>query len=107
MIAMSGVKLSGRAVRAQTAAAINLVVQISRMRDGVRRVVRVVEIVGMEEDVITMQDLLWFETGKNAGAEGGQLGRFESSGLRPYFLPRAEYFGLDKLLLETLSCQAS
>jgi pilus assembly protein CpaF len=107
MIAMSGVKLSGRAVRTQTAAAINLVVQISRMRDGVRRVVRVVEIVGMEEDVITMQDLLWFETGKNAGAEGGQLGRFESSGLRPYFLPRAEYFGLDKLLLETLSCQAS
>jgi hypothetical protein len=56
-----------------------------------------------------MQDLLWFETGKKSGAgeEEGALGRFESSGLRPYFVPRAEHYGLDKLLLETLSCQAS
>ena len=106
MVAMSGVKLSSHAVRSQTAAAINLVVQISRMRDGVRRVVRIVEIVGMEEDVITMQDLFWFETGKATG-EGEPLGRFESSQLRPYFVPRAEYYGLDKPLLEALACQIS
>ena len=109
MVAMSGVKLTSRAVRAQTAAAINLVVQISRMRDGVRRVVRIAEGVGMEEEVITMQDLFWFETSKKSDAdgEGIPLGQFESSGLRPYFVPRAEYYGLDKVLLETMSCRTS
>ena len=109
MVAMSGVKLSGRAVRTQTAAAINLVVQISRMRDGIRRIVRIVEIVGMEEDVITMQDLFWYETGKQTDTPGEAepLDRFESSGLRPYFVPRAEYFGLGKQLLQTMSCLAS
>jgi len=109
MVAMSGVNMTSRAVRAQTAAAINLVVQISRMRDGVRRVVRVVEVVGMEEQIITMQDLFWYEIGKNSTADSDAMpiGSFESSRLRPYFVPRAEYYGLDKLLLETMSCQKS
>jgi pilus assembly protein CpaF len=109
MVAMSGVKLSSHAVRAQTAAAINLVVQISRMRDGVRRVTRICEVVGMEEEVITMQDLFWFETAKASApaAEGEPLGHFDSSRLRPYFVPRAEYYGLDKPLLEAMSCRTS
>src|SRR3546814_3262533 len=61
MVAMTGVKLPSRSVRTQIAEAVNLVVQISRMRDGMRRITRVTEIVGMEEDVITTQDLFHYE----------------------------------------------
>ncbi len=72
------------------------------MRDGVRRVTKVVEVVGMEEDVVTTKDLFTFEFTRE---EGGRLrGEFHSSGLRPHFMPRAEYFGLDKMLREVMAC---
>ncbi len=105
MVAMSGVQLPPKAVRQQTASAIQLIVQISRMRDGMRRVQKISEVVGMEEDVIITKDLFWFEF---EGEEGGRLrGNFTTSGLRPAFIDRARYFGLDKLLLEAMSCSGS
>jgi pilus assembly protein CpaF len=104
MVAMSGVQLPAKAVRAQTASAINLIVQISRMRDGMRRIQKVVEVVGMEEEVITIKDLFWFDY---EGEENGKLiGKFQSSGLRPAFVERARYFGLDRVLLEAMACSA-
>jgi pilus assembly protein CpaF len=98
MVGMSSVNLPAKAVRTQIASAIDLIVQISRMRDGVRRVTYISEVVGMEEDVITMQDLFWYEFhGEDKG--GRLLGEFKSTGLRPHFAPRAAYFGLEKMLL--------
>ncbi len=98
MVGMSGVNLPAKAVRQQISSAIDLIIQVSRMRDGMRRITYISEVVGMEEDVITMQDLFWYEyKGEDKG--GRLLGDFTSSGLRPHFTPRAAYFGLDKMLL--------
>lgn len=104
MVAMSGVKLPPAAVRTQIADAINLIVQISRMRDGMRRVQKVSEVVGMEGDVITIQDLFEFKFDGEA-SDGRLAGNFTSSGLRPYFTQRAEYFGLTGPLLDAMGCR--
>ncbi|MDE2485835.1 MAG: CpaF family protein [Alphaproteobacteria bacterium] len=101
MVAMSGVNLPSRAVRAQIAAAVQLIVQIARMRDGVRRIVSITEIVGMEGDIITTQELFAYRF-EGEGADGRLIGRFESSGLRPAFSPRAAYYGLERMLLEAM-----
>jgi pilus assembly protein CpaF len=104
MVAMSGIKLPPAAVRTQIADAINLIVQISRMRDGMRRVVKVSEVVGMEGDIITTQDL--FEYSFDGEASDGRLnGQFKGSGLRPHFSARADYYGLANPLLEAMGCR--
>jgi pilus assembly protein CpaF len=102
MVAMTGVKLPHEAVRAQIAGAVNMVIQVSRMRDGVRRVTHITEVVGMEGEVITTQDLFTFEF-KGEDASGRLYGEFRSSGLRPHFTARAEYYGLDRPLLAAIS----
>jgi pilus assembly protein CpaF len=102
MIGMAGVNLPSRAVRTQIAAAIDMIVQISRMRDGIRRVVNITEVVGMEGDVITTQELFAYHF-ESETPDGKLKGRFESSGLRPHFTQRAEYFGLDRALLEAMA----
>ena len=101
MVGIAGVNLPSRAIRQQISAAINLIVQISRMRDGIRRVVSVTEIVGMEGDVITTQDLFTYQYEGQLN-DGSLKGSFVSSGLRPHFMTRAEYFGLDRALLEAV-----
>ena len=101
MVAMAGMKLPNEAVRAQIAAAVNLIVQISRMRDGIRRITQITEVVGMEGEVITTQDLFTFEF-QGEDADGTLRGTFNSTGLRPHFLPRAQYFGLDRALMEAM-----
>ncbi|MCW5732052.1 MAG: CpaF family protein, partial [Alphaproteobacteria bacterium] len=90
-----------KAVRTQIAAAVNMIVQIARMRDGMRRITHVTEIVGMEGDVITTQDLFVFNF-QGEGQDGKLRGQFAPSGLRPHFLPRAEYYGLHQALLEAV-----
>jgi pilus assembly protein CpaF len=106
MVAMAGFELPARAVRAQISDAVHIIIQISRMRDGVRRVTHITEIVGMEGDVITTQDLFTFDF---EGTEGnGKLrGNFRCSNLRPNFTSKAEYFGVDKILLEAMGCLGS
>ncbi|HZT51863.1 MAG TPA: CpaF family protein, partial [Stellaceae bacterium] len=101
MVSMAGFSLPARAARMQIAAAVNLIVQVSRMRDGVRRVTSITELVGMEGDVITTQDLFTYQF-EGEMPDGRLKGKFVSSGLRPHFTPRAEYFGLDKALLEAI-----
>ena len=101
MVGMSGINLPSKAVRTQIAAAVNMIVQVSRMRDGVRRITHVMEIVGMEGDVITTQDLFLYQF-EGEDKDGILQGSFQSTGIRPAFLPKAEYYGLDRSLLEAL-----
>ena len=101
MVGLAGVNLSPRSVRMQIAAALDMIVQVTRMRDGVRRVTNVVEVMGMEGDVITLQDLFGYEY-EGESAEGRLIGKFKPSGLRPHCLTKAQYFGLDRALLEAL-----
>jgi pilus assembly protein CpaF len=99
MVNMAGMGMPAKAVRHQIASAINLIVQIARMRDGIRRVTNVMEIVGMEGDVITAQDLFVYEF-EGEGPDGRLQGRFRSTGIRPSFLAKAAFYGLDKELME-------
>jgi pilus assembly protein CpaF len=101
MVGMAGINLPAKAVRTQIAAAIDMIVQVSRMRDGMRRITNIVEVVGMEGDVITTQDLFAFEY-EGEDPDGRLRGTFRSSGLRPHFTPKAQYFGLDRALLEAV-----
>jgi pilus assembly protein CpaF len=82
---MSGIDIPARSARAQIASAIHVVVQVSRLSDGRRKVTSLAELTGMEGDVITMQEIFHFrQTGVNA--EGQVQGRFEATGIRPRFL---------------------
>jgi len=101
MVGMTGINLPSRAVRTQIAAAVHLIAQVNRMRDGIRRVTHIIEVVGMEGDVITTQELFTFQF-QGETSEGKLRGTFKSSGIRPNFLPRAEYYGLDRALLEII-----
>jgi pilus assembly protein CpaF len=88
MALMSGMELTVRAVREQIAAAIHLVIHIARLQDGTRRVTRVTEVVAMEGDTITMQDLFAFDFSKGFDEAGHHLGTLDATGLRPHFLER-------------------
>ncbi|HZF35045.1 MAG TPA: CpaF family protein [Candidatus Angelobacter sp.] len=101
MIGMASVNLPAKAVRTQISSAIDMIVQVSRMRDGMRRITHIMEVVGMEGDVITTQDLYVFEF-EGEDQQGNIKGNFKSSGLRPHFLPKASYFGLDRALMEAM-----
>jgi len=101
MIGMAGINLPAKAVRTQIAAAIDLIVQVSRMRDGVRRITHITEIIGMEGDIITTQDLYTYEF-EGEGLDGMLKGQFRSSGLRPHMAPKAAYFGLERRLMECM-----
>lgn len=93
MVAMANLSLPERAVRQQIASAINVVVQIARMSDGSRRVVSISEITGMEQDVITMQEIFTFVR-KGIGPDGRVIGAFRPSGIRPKFMERLRVAGL-------------
>ena len=82
MVAMANLNIPDRAVRQQIASAVNMLVQISRMADGTRKVTAVSEITGMEQDVITMQDIFLFER-QGLTKEGKVIGRFRATGVRP------------------------
>ncbi len=101
MIGMGGVNLSPKAVRTQIADALDVIVQVSRMRDGVRRIVSITEVIGMEGDIITTQELFNYKF-QSEDSEGRLVGQYEGSGLRPYFTPKAQYFGLHLPLLEVI-----
>jgi pilus assembly protein CpaF len=101
MVGLAGVNLAPRAIRMQIASAVDMIVQVSRMRDGGRRITHISEVIGMEGDVVTMQDLFTAEV--IGELPDGKLNiEFKNHGLRPHFLPKAAYFGLDKKLLEIL-----
>jgi len=92
MVAMANLSLPERAVRQQIASAIAIVVQISRMSDGSRKVVNISEITGMDENIISMQEIFTFER-KGIGANGKVVGTFKPSRIRPKFLDRIRVAG--------------
>jgi pilus assembly protein CpaF len=99
MVNMSGMRLPSHAIRHQISSAVQLIVQIQRMRDGIRRITHVTEVLGMEGEVIITQDLYTYVF-HGEDEHGKLVGEFKSSGLRPNFTRQAAYFGLDKALLE-------
>jgi pilus assembly protein CpaF len=93
MVLMGSTALPMRAVRVQVASALDLIVQVQRMRDGQRRVTHVSEVCGMEGDVITVNDIFNFEYDDD-DASGRIRGRWVSTGTRPAFMDRLAYFGM-------------
>ena len=88
MVLMAGAELPLKAIREQTASAFDLIVHQARFRDGSRRITHVTEVVGMEGDVITLQDLFLFDYSAGYGENGEPLGQLRSTGLRPKFLDK-------------------
>ena len=94
MIGMSGIELPLKVVRANIASAINLIVQVTRMTDGMRRMVSITEIVGMEGDVVTMQEI--FKFNRQATDNSGRIiGRYGATGIRSSFTDRFRQWGYD------------
>lgn len=92
MVLMAGMELPHRAIREQISSAIDVIVQVERMRDGSRRVVTISEVQGMEGEVITMSEIFSFE---KTGIEGGKIiGRLMPTGLRPKFIEKIEAAGI-------------
>jgi pilus assembly protein CpaF len=82
MVAMASLGIPEKAIRQQVASAINLIIQVTRLTDGTRRVTSISELTGMEQDVITMQEIFTFQqTGINPA--GQVIGRFRATGIRP------------------------
>src|ERR1700758_42262 len=93
MVAMSNLNLPDSAIRRQIASAIDLVVQVSRMSDGTRKVVSIAEITGMEGEIVTMQDIFIFR--KRGIRENGEvIGEFTQRGIRPKFSERLAVTGV-------------
>src|ERR1700761_4353254 len=93
MVAMTNLNLPERTVRQQIASAIAIVVQVSRMSDGTRKVVNISEITGMEENIISMQEFFRFEK-KGIGPDGRGVGAFQPTQIRPKFLERLRVSGI-------------
>ncbi len=85
MVLMAGIDLPIRAIREQVAGAVDMVIQQARLKDGSRRVTAISEVVGMESDVITMQDLFTFDYSAGRDEQGRFKGTLKSTGLRPKF----------------------
>lgn len=93
MVAMSNLNLPERTVRQQISSAISIVVQVSRLSDGSRRVISISEITGMEENVISMHEIFSFQR-KGIGPDGKVIGAFQPSRIRPKFLERLRVSGI-------------
>jgi len=93
MVAMTNMNLPERSVRQQMAAAITIVVQATRMSDGTRKITNISEITGMEENVISMQEIFTFEK-KGIGPDGRVIGVFKPTRIRPQFLERLRVSGV-------------
>jgi len=101
MIAMGGFTLPAKTVREQIASAVHVIVQAARLRDGSRKITHITEVLGMEGDVVTLQDLFTFEI-YGEDSSGRIVGEHKPSGLRPSFWDRAKYFGKERELSEAL-----
>jgi pilus assembly protein CpaF len=93
MVAMTNLNLPERTVRQQMASAISILVQVSRLSDGTRKVVNISEITGMEENVISMHEIFNFEK-KGIGPDGRVTGVFQPSRIRPKFLEQLRVSGV-------------
>lgn len=94
LVLMAGMDLPLRAIREQISSAIDLIVQITRHKDGVRRVTHITEVHGMEGEIITLQDAFTFDYSAGYDEAGGLLGRIEPTGVRPRFAERIADHGI-------------
>jgi pilus assembly protein CpaF len=94
LMQMSGISLPDKAMREQIASAIDVIVQVSRLSDGRRKIMSVSEITGMEGNVVTMQDVFTFKR-TGIGENGQVLGQFASTGIRPRFLEKLRIAGVE------------
>lgn len=101
MIAMAGLNLSPTAVREQIASAVNVIIQIQRLRDGSRKVTHISEITGMEGEVVTMQDLFVLEH-QGEDDQGNLVCTQKPTGIRPQFFDRTRQYRVDNLVMEAM-----
>ena len=94
MVLMAGMDLPVRAIREQFASAVDLIIQQTRLKDGTRRITAITEIVGMEGDIITTQDVFLFDYSAGMNDQGKFKGELISTGLRPRFLERLADHGV-------------
>src|SRR5499425_2378758 len=94
MALMANLNLPEKAIRRQIAAAVAIVIQIARFSDGTRRVTHLTEITGMEEDIVSMQDVFVFEK-QGISPDGRVLGAFTATGIRPKFADRLKASGIN------------
>jgi len=101
MVQMGQVNLPSRAIRSQIVAALDIIVHVERMRDGQRRIVQISEVIGLEGDVITTNDIVAFEY-KEEDVHGRILGSYSSTHAIPKFKSRLVYYGLDRAWTEAM-----
>ncbi len=94
MVLMAGVDLPVRAIREQVSSAVDVIVQQTRLKDGSRKVVQITEVVGMEGDVLTLQDLFTLDMSRGYDAHGRSLAQLRTTGLRPKLQERLEDAGV-------------
>ena len=94
MVLMAGFDLPIKAIREQVSSAVNLIVHVSRLRDGTRRITHVTEVEGMEGEIITLQDLFLFDYGMGVDDDGVYKGRLKATGIRPTFSEDLEDQGI-------------
>jgi pilus assembly protein CpaF len=93
MVSMAGVNLTARAIRQQICSAVTVVLQVSRLTDGTRKLVSMQEITGMEGEIISMQEIFHFEQ-SGVDHDGKVQGHFCATGVRPRFVERLRTFGM-------------
>jgi pilus assembly protein CpaF len=93
MVLMAGFDLPQRAIREQIASALDLIVQVARFVDGVRRITQVTEVVGMEGNVVTLQDIFVFQQ-EGIDGQGRVVGQLRPTGIRPTFSHKLELAGI-------------
>ena len=93
MVAMGGYDLPQSAVRQQISSALDVIVQCQRLSDGSRKMIFFTEILGMEGEIVTMQDIFRFNR-KGIDADGKVIGRFDATGVQPRFLDRLRESGI-------------
>jgi pilus assembly protein CpaF len=94
LVLMSGFDLPVRAIREQVSSAVDLIVQLTRLRDGSRRVTHVAEVQGMEGDVITLQDIFLFDYSAGVDEHGRFRGQLKATGVRPKFTEKLADLGI-------------
>jgi len=94
MTLMAGFDLPVRAIREQMASALDLIVHLTRLRDGTRRITHVTEVQGMEGDVITLQDVFLFDYGMGVDGDGRFKGHLKATGIRPRFAEKLQDYGV-------------
>lgn len=94
LVLMAGMELPLRAIREQIASAVHVIVQLSRLKDGTRRVTHITEVLGMEGDVVTLQDTFAFDFAAGVDAEGRFVGKTIPTGIRPRFVEKLADMGI-------------